>query len=236
LEGNKDLYAKNDLTELMKLELHYNSHGGFDTYESEFTRLTDFLEEAGEPVSDSQKKTFFLQGIKDNAYAATKEVAKGKDFKGMVLHLRQKAAEIGKLGENRKIDKRHANQKSNQSKNADSKEKFDDFRLPPETWAKMSREARKNWLDFKKYKLQNPSADEGQEKQYSNDKGNHDLKTTSETEEDQKYQENKVDCKAEESPYASIWKSSRQVKRNLKRAPNHPINFRVFPTVKNDFF
>ena len=130
-----------------------------------------------------------MKSIKDNAYAAAKKVAKGKDLKCMVLHLRQKAAEIGKLGDYRKIDKRHVNQKSNQSKDADSKEKFDEFRLPPETWAKISREARKSWLDFKKYKLQNPSADEVQEKQYSNDKRNLDLKTTSATEEEEKYQE-----------------------------------------------
>jgi hypothetical protein len=176
---------------LINLQLIYNSHGGFDTYESEFTRLTDLLEEAGEPVTDTAKKTFFMQGIKDNSYNASKEVAKGKDFKGMVLHLRQKAAEIGKLGstgkkgDTRKHNKKNNSQNKNNSQegqnNNNKKKNYPDdgLSVPAETWRKMSSEAKRNWLKFRnEQRNSKPSA----QKEYSKDTWQQNAVTTENSE------------------------------------------------------
>ena len=67
-KGNVKAYANQCLTEITKLKLEYNSPGGMEHYISKHQRLNQKLDKAKRPLTDEQKTTFFLSGIKDRAY------------------------------------------------------------------------------------------------------------------------------------------------------------------------
>jgi hypothetical protein len=69
-KGNMEAYAMQTLSDLTSLKLEYNTPGGMEHYISKHEQLNQKLAEIGQPVSDTQKKTFFLNGIKDKNYTA----------------------------------------------------------------------------------------------------------------------------------------------------------------------
>jgi len=66
LDGDKRVYGTSLLNEVLQLELHYNSPGGFDFYLSKFEEYCTQLDDCDQGLSQQQKHTFFLGGIKDD--------------------------------------------------------------------------------------------------------------------------------------------------------------------------
>ena len=171
-EGDKEIFASRCLNDLMNLKLHYNSHGGMDKYLSDFEVRCRQLEEAGEPLSERQKKTMLLQGITDRDYDATKQICAKEDYQTVVLTLRHRAAELGKTqnsNNRRNINKastyssRRANKvtkgmKSRFNRNneeEDEEEGNEEQRepglfLPSNVWESMSPDNRKMWIEMRK--------------------------------------------------------------------------------------
>ena len=58
IDGDKHVYGHNQLEDLLQLELHYNSLGGFDKYLSNFKDMCHKLEECGQGLSYDQQHTF----------------------------------------------------------------------------------------------------------------------------------------------------------------------------------
>jgi predicted PolB exonuclease-like 3'-5' exonuclease len=97
-----------------------------------------------------EKCTFFLQGIKDNAYDAIKDLVSEMKFEEIVLRLRAKAAELGKHNFTRSRDTIYSNYKEINSEDKkkilkNSKQNQDEFRLPPDVWNGMSKEQKNLW-------------------------------------------------------------------------------------------
>ena len=72
LDGDKELYGQAKLEDILELKLFYNSIGAFEKYESTFEDLCEKLESCDQGLTESQKHTFFLNGIKDDDYVAVK--------------------------------------------------------------------------------------------------------------------------------------------------------------------
>ena len=68
------------LCKLVNLKLKPNSFGGAEKYISEYEDILLKLEEAGDPLSDNQKTTMFLDGIYDRNYDAYKTLCKSEDY------------------------------------------------------------------------------------------------------------------------------------------------------------
>ena len=67
-KGNLQEYTKACLQQILALTLTTNSVAGVATYISKFEDLALKLEEAGQPITDLQKVTYFLNGIKDRNF------------------------------------------------------------------------------------------------------------------------------------------------------------------------
>ena len=115
-DGDKDIYAQGILSKLMNLTLEYNSSGGMDSYITKFEMWADELEMAGEPLSEKQKRTFFLHGIKDRDYDSVKDQCDGEDYQATVLKLRKKAIQLNKAA-----GTRNSNRRNNNKQNASNK-------------------------------------------------------------------------------------------------------------------
>jgi len=98
LDGDKRVYGTSVLNEVLQLELHYNSTGGFDFYLSKFEEYCTQLDDCDQGLSEQQKHTFFLSGIKDEDYTAIKDQCDKKSFDESVLDFRTKAIKLGKAG------------------------------------------------------------------------------------------------------------------------------------------
>ncbi len=154
LDGDKRVYAQGQLHKIMLLELNYNSPGGFDKYLSLFEDLCERMVEAGEPLSESQKHTFFLNGIKDRDYDVIKDTCDDKDYNHTILELRKKAIKLNKAGGpggGRQSGRRLNNKKrDNKSGNKSGKNKN---RIDDATWKGMSPEVKqyitKLWEEIK---------------------------------------------------------------------------------------
>jgi len=60
LNGDKRVYGTSVLNEVLQLELHYNSPGGFDFYLSKFEEYCTQLDDCDQGLSEQQKHTFFF--------------------------------------------------------------------------------------------------------------------------------------------------------------------------------
>ena len=67
-QGNRETLVAEQLEQLTRLKLDYNSYGGLDQYIADFEEIVIQLEEAQEGLSDLQLKTMFLSGITDKDY------------------------------------------------------------------------------------------------------------------------------------------------------------------------
>ena len=149
------------MTDLLKLTLEYNSPGGFDGYHNKFKTCCDKLLEANQPLTDKQKQTFFLNGIKDTSYAAKKDDVSDYSFYKTVLALRTKATELGRLtsgsakSRNVRNQTRCGRNKGNKDNSKNDNNEKKGHRLPNEVWDKMSKENKKYWLDAQKVMKQN---------------------------------------------------------------------------------
>ena len=105
-KSNKQAFANMCLQKLMDLKLDSNSIGGPEQYISNYEDLLLKLEEAGDPLTEGQKKTFFLAGIKDRNYAAYKTLCGAQpeyDFDKCVVELCREADEISNIHPKREI-------------------------------------------------------------------------------------------------------------------------------------
>ena len=107
-----------DITDaLTSLKLEYNSGGGFSKYLQRFEKLNLRLAEMNHGLSDLQKKTFFINGIKDRDYNPTIAICRDdpkKSYDRCVNTLHAEARRLNKLSENRK--QRRGNMKSRKGK------------------------------------------------------------------------------------------------------------------------
>ena len=141
-KGNKRAYAKACLSNILSLYLDPNSPGGVDKYISDFESLLLKLQEAGDPVSDNQQVTMFLENIRDRNYNAFKTLCTAEDysFDKCVQELRNEAIRIH--GESSgKEQSRRTNVQTTQSSTENLGESK--FRLPKEVWNKLSWEQKK---------------------------------------------------------------------------------------------
>jgi hypothetical protein len=90
-KGNIEAYATNNISDMTKLRLDYNTPGGMEHYISRFEEAVNNLEEINQPMSEILKKTFFLQGIKDPYYRSIKTVceAESHDLDKCISELRR---------------------------------------------------------------------------------------------------------------------------------------------------
>jgi hypothetical protein len=96
-QGDKQQYANSCLEKIVSLSLLPNSVGGIDAYLSKFEELLLELQDT-DPLTEGQKKTFLLNGIKDPIYNTVKTLCRSKayDYERTMLELRSEAAEISK--------------------------------------------------------------------------------------------------------------------------------------------
>ena len=171
-EGNKDLYGYDCLVELTNLTLDFNSFGGMDTYIHKFTLLCTKLEESDQPLTDKQKQTFFLKGIKDRDYAAIKDQVESKSFQETVLTLRRKATLLGKAsntkkkvqssrkmnnlkgGNKQQTRRQNGNGGGNKSQDALGPQDKQFWHLSLQAWKAMTPEQKKFWDNIRLQKQQ----------------------------------------------------------------------------------
>jgi hypothetical protein len=103
-----------------------------------------------------QKRTYFLNGIQDRDYAATKDMCMSDDFPTAVMKLRKKCVELGRQSgptSHRQLNKITRRGYFRDSTNEDTAwETNDSYKyrkrtLPHEVWKRMSPDARQGYLD-----------------------------------------------------------------------------------------
>jgi hypothetical protein len=72
-EGDKKTYGAECLKNLVTLTLEHANRGGMDDYINRFELIIDQLQESDQPLTEDQKKVFFLQGITDHSYSMTRK-------------------------------------------------------------------------------------------------------------------------------------------------------------------
>ena len=94
--GNKQQYYNTLLTKIMSLSLTPNSHGGMDTYLGKFEELSQELALHGDPLSQAQKITMFLNGIKDRKYSHLKTLCHTENYsyEKVLLEFRRESQEL----------------------------------------------------------------------------------------------------------------------------------------------
>jgi hypothetical protein len=161
-KGNREAYVMSTQQALYELKLTHKSYGGVDKYISEFYKLVGMLCDAGEPLSESMKRTYFLAGIDDNSYSSLMDVVRNDPFQVVVERIREKAATLGKIHDTKSPhDTRHFN--TQQTKKPKPKHSPDvSLRLPPEAWKSMSPHQKNNYKAFMHAMTQNPNLFNGQ--------------------------------------------------------------------------
>ena len=86
LDGDKNIYGKTKIIDILSLKLHHNSPGGFDKYLSTFEELCNKLGACDQGLTDAQKHKFFLNEIKDEDFENIKDNCDKKSFKETVLY------------------------------------------------------------------------------------------------------------------------------------------------------
>ncbi len=130
------------INEVLQLELHYNSPGGFDFYLSKFEEYCTQSDDCDQDLSEQQKHTFFLGGIKDEDYTAIKDQCDKKSLDEFVLDLRTKAIKLGKAGGSKRFKQRTnkvTTEKDDEKKN-NQQVKIKLLEFPLETWKLLSPE------------------------------------------------------------------------------------------------
>ena len=96
-EGDENAFGSTTSKDLLNLKLNCNSFGGHDTCVNKFEKKCFALEGAHQELTESQKRTVFLEGVIDNDCKMSKEVCRGiTSFKELKAYLRQTAVELGK--------------------------------------------------------------------------------------------------------------------------------------------
>jgi hypothetical protein len=216
----------------MKLMLEYNSHQGFDRYASEFDVLCHRMKEAGRPISDDQKKTMFLVGIKDRRYESVVTVCEGDemlDYQKTVAKIRATSVRINGLG-TRKVtrhvnatkkvrnrgfvkrngpgrSKRKFNNLSNQSgldRSASSGARSSDgkYGLSPVAWDALTKDQRQLYVEARDQVKKKGKGNQAYGKQYS--KANNLSQSQEEKEKDYIVDVPKTDKR----PSGNIWRST----------------------------
>ena len=129
----------------MSLSLTPNSHGGMDTYLGKFEELSQELALHGDPLSEAQKITMFLNGIKDRKYTHLKTLCRTENYsyEKVLLEFRRESQELDTPDKNSPT--RNVKNKSTRRSTPKSKEKKDsakvpnDYRLPPNVWKTLTR-------------------------------------------------------------------------------------------------
>ena len=153
-KGNPQEYANSCLEKLISLSLTPNSPGGMDGYLSKFEALILELQDK-DPLTEGQKKTFLLNGVKDRNYNAIKTLCHSEnyDFNKTMLELRREADEIHKLDTRPPRRQAHTSRrKQGQRASVPSSQHPNDLRLPKEVWDKLSPQQRKFWANSLKEK------------------------------------------------------------------------------------
>ena len=116
-KGNLPTYNEEILKQLMNLRLTHNSMGGAEAYISNFMKCLQQLDEAGEPLTETQKRTFSLSQITNDNYKSYKTTCRASkfDFDRCVAELRSEAIEIEK-------NSRDVKQRSRRSKKCPPRE------------------------------------------------------------------------------------------------------------------
>ena len=78
--------------------MYYNPPGGFDKYISIFEELCDKPEACDQGLTDTQKHTFLLNGIKNEDFKNIKDNCDNKSFKETFIDLKKEATKLGKSG------------------------------------------------------------------------------------------------------------------------------------------
>ena len=104
------------------------------------------LAEIGQPVSDTQKKTFFLNGIKDKNYTAMKSLCSAQQytFEKCVLEMRRESiqnVEVKKTeSDSRKANNVRSNEWPKKGKSFNRGNNKKKLRIPSNIWKQMSQE------------------------------------------------------------------------------------------------
>ena len=156
--GSTDQFVTEAMSELANLKLEYNSHGGLETYISDFETLQQRLDQAGEVLSDRILKTQFLMGIEDRDFKSSVSFCRMDDSMKLAKTIRTLRADAKAMG---KLDGRPQARRSNNSNsngqengngggNQNGKKKKGNWRLPKEIWNELSPELRENFLAFRR--------------------------------------------------------------------------------------
>jgi hypothetical protein len=97
-EGNKKTYGVECLKSLLALTLTDTSNKGMDDYIGRFDMLNDQLAESNQPITDDQKKVFFLRGITDQKYMTTRDLCQQATvtYMSAALLMKQKSTDLMK--------------------------------------------------------------------------------------------------------------------------------------------
>jgi len=92
------------------------------------------LNDCDQGLSEQQKHTFFLGGIKDEDYTAIKDQCDKKSFDESVLDLRTKAIKLGKTGGSKRFKRRTNKVTTEEDDEKDNQQvKIKLLGFPPET-------------------------------------------------------------------------------------------------------
>ena len=212
-KGNIQTYANTCLTDLCNLRLEANSTGGAETYISQFEKYLLELEEAKEPVSEGQKVTFFLNGIKDPNYKAYKTICKAQNynFEKCIQELRNEASDIKDMSQKARVPRR-ANVQATQSTD-------EELRLSPDVFALLSPNQKRLWANaVKQQKNSNNNGGNSNAKKKKKKitrQNNKSSSTVTETETATSTEDNDQE-KNSENPSTNIWRTV-EPKGNKKR-------------------
>ena len=146
-DGNIETYSSNVLTELLGLYLAYNTPGGIDRYLGRFEALELELKNS-DPLTERQKVTFLLNGIKDKSYDTIKTLARSENYSyaKCLVELRQRGRDLSKQ---RATSTRFTNTvQSTTGKKASTEPKdYNNYWLPPNIWNSMSSRQKKAYRE-----------------------------------------------------------------------------------------
>jgi hypothetical protein len=184
--------------------------GGFDKYHNEFETLLERLEQAGQMMSDDQKRTFFLNGIIDKEYGSMKNNCIQDTYDATVLKLRYRAIEMGKQSGlsrrshnkvTKKIGKSAPPKTRGPPRKGENNRNLTGERIPDKIWNAMTPQQRRVQIESRK---KTTSEDKPAPKQYSGAR-NANAATTSATREDED------DEKSSRETTPNIFKAVRRV-------------------------
>jgi hypothetical protein len=145
--GNQQQYYNTLLTKIMSLSLTHTTHGGMDTYLGKFEELAQELALHGDPLSEAQKITMLLNGIKDRKYSHLKTLCRTENYSynKVLLEFRRESQELDsteqpKRNLKNKTTRRPPNKQPEKKDSAKDLSKVpNDYRLPPNVWKLLTR-------------------------------------------------------------------------------------------------